>query len=382
MTRPHTTNIDMIHAWLQRSSKTPLSISLHGFSPDTKSILSILSYHIHRLKEIVCDVSLERLLIELGGYMDRMSATRALTLQRVTYSMVQSSGTNYRVSMPSLEFLRLFNVQPSSPIVPQLPWNQLIVIELWGFDVAQYFDYLRTATNLCSLTLRYYTNEPVPSVRPVHCHLQTLDVLTTYSPRYGADAPILDQSLLDLLTLPNLKNFKGDFRIWPHVGFMSFLSRSGCSLESLDLRSYQPVTVDRTIEILRHVPTLSELRLGERGFGDTGESVLNHIAQASSLVPALASFRMAPIRVPQFQALVPMVLSRLRANDASHPIGSTSLKLLTLDMSRYTHWEDSEREQAQSALEALMRAKTAGLELRLEDARGKEIMVELHSPDV
>lgn len=370
---PQNINFQRIDTWLQRSSQTPLSIYLDGYSSKTKRVLSMLARHIHRWEDLTIDIERERLLHELGEYMQRMLSVRRLVLESTHYTDTPSPMT-YRVTMPKLRHLRLTNVDLSLPIIPELPWNQLVVFEVSGEECTQYLDYLRTATNLSFLDIEIDCTESIQSIAPLHWSLHTLDISEALPFLYDAEdgPPILENQLLDLLTLPNLQIFKGRFEIPPCRAIISLLSRSNCSLKSLQLICEEPVLEDAFVDILRCVPALSELHFAGPGFQDTGIAILDRLAQDTSLVPELRTLTLSPNSVC-LRALVTFVETGSRANSTSILSGRTCLKLLILELTPF-YLDHPERDQARSYIETLLQDNTPGLDVRLQSPGRKVSM--------
>ncbi|KAJ7031376.1 hypothetical protein C8F04DRAFT_1110980 [Mycena alexandri] len=180
-----------------------------------------------------------------------------------------------------------------------------------------------------------------PAVAPfvLRHNLRSLDLTADLFGR------VFNQLELPCLTHISIKRFDTT-PVWPHHDFMSLLTRSKCTLESLSLTDTD-MTPDQMIQFLQHAsPTLEKLILtSDRRLRHTivNDDVLQLLTwapgTASPVCPRLSMVKFWDCHVSTDGVLADMIESRWKGRDGA-PNRGLSIAFVKLDS---THAEDSRR---------------------------------------
>jgi hypothetical protein len=247
----------------------------------------------------------------------------------------------------------------------EVPWTQITTLACNGPTLDEFHEVLQGAPNIVECNLYIARDDPeLDPARPMiqHAHLRIFKIVAC-----NKSGPLLDR-----LSLPALQSFEYDevAGSWPQRGFISLISRSGCSVEKLALRSQtqRRWLDDDLIECIRHIPSLVHLELDLLSSAAITDKTLSRLtiptsipldAQASYLVPKLEFIRLSPRNQFCGGALAGMVESRrcfgntLRNHDI-HPVHQSPLKTLQLLINEFSGGLNSS---------TLARLRNCGLEI-------------------
>jgi hypothetical protein len=125
-------------------------------------------------------------------------------------------------------------------------------------------------------------------------------------------------TIFDALSLPAVQEITGygGGSIFPHISFLSLITRSSCLLQSLSLDSFQMLESD-LIECLRNIPSLHELSIINLDITNETFRVLHSTpGLPSCLLPELRRFHYVSNLVLDFHVLASFLKSRSGCNDA------------------------------------------------------------------
>jgi hypothetical protein len=268
--RPHK---GLIELWVKRSGSHPLSfqilgelksangLSVPGGQTAAPSLLDVFIPHhtrwwkihleynglgietgLNRIPDSITFPSLEDIYLERSIFFDSRDLTRIA-------SMIEAAPRLRRLSwISSSEYRRL-----------TIPWAQLTLLNLTGsilfgdhcLGIIQNCPMLKSGSFVIIGPLANSELYPFKNARFVHHNLELLEIRTQGD----------FKEFLERLTLPRLRNLSiemgyfdvntdGSQRKWPQAQFMDLLSRSGCSLEALEL-SNADITPQELIACLR-----------------------------------------------------------------------------------------------------------------------------------
>lgn len=236
----------LIDSWLTRSGQCPLSFSIlesclendrdEGV-PNSALILYMFIPYFHRWQNVRLECIDWRTNSGLSHLPDSPAPLlESIYLQRSFWIETDKEPLSRMMeSSPRLHDVSWISIQPG---LPSIPWSQLTDIFLGcSISVDACLDLLLQSPQLvhCQVTMEVVLQHPTPTTSVVLPHLESLDFSTN-----GDIGP-----LLPCLTLPYLKSFTlihqqllhnvPERAHWPHTQFMSLLSRSGCTLMTLNL---------------------------------------------------------------------------------------------------------------------------------------------------
>jgi hypothetical protein len=110
-------------------------------------------------------------------------------------------------------------------------WHQLTKLVIWGITNIEMLDMLRCSPNLMEF---YIAKQDFPDIYPPpDISVVTLNQLQTLNIQY----PSQPHDIFEHLALPALHNLTTHTIQWPHAEFITFLSRSLCSLTRLQIHN-------------------------------------------------------------------------------------------------------------------------------------------------
>lgn len=339
--------LDLTRTWLARSNGSPLQLSLLlPGTPDRvdsidQSCIQVIVDNLIEHSELWQHVAIRLpcdIFMKIYFATNRFPRLRSLSIEGTPYMSLATDVFEFTPQLTSV--ITNLNLCQS-----RIPWTQLTFIRLSEeLTIDECYQVLHMAPGLVECHLQAYGVALDSSHTMVHRdHLQ---ILTIHSICWAG-------ALLDLLSLPVLRSFhyhQFHSSAWDHTQFMSFLSRSSCSLETLSLRLLHYRMPDNDlIDYLRLMPSLRYLQLKER----SGTAVTNKLLalltlpqsisgeQGDYLVPELRFMRICLHGGFSEDALASMVESRQRSTKAVqsrglHRIHVSRLKTLHLDLSHYT----------------------------------------------
>lgn len=231
-----------------------------------------------------------------------------------------------------------------------VPWKQLTSLSLSvESSCNDYYSVFSQTPNLVDCQL--YTKGPSAPLPSQSIRLFYLRSIECYS---GGDI----SDLLDCLELPELISFAfiswSDAAVWPHRSVISLMSRSSCSLQTLDVTLNEPsspFSEDQLITILQHTSSLRHLRLAGLAAVSLGQETLRRLRRqphAQELVPKLEHFALdfkpfAPdLLVYDREDFVDMIKSRLKSSivlvrsDGQEENSGALLKRLVVEKSHFS----------------------------------------------
>jgi hypothetical protein len=275
---PLALDVAVTKTWLSRSGTLPLSLNIAPvestghFHPAIDEALP----HSDRWEEISLTYpfsSISNLNVIKG---------RLRCLDSLKFKLDGHFDTAARQPIDAFEIApRLHSVEIKSRLSPHiftLPWSQLTYLKA---HVQNYLedclDVLSLCHNLRTCSLRWKFQLLVvrrPPIRMLHLH--SLDIESSAS----SDDPFTYLSL-PALRICNYVNFNNN--VWNNLEFVSFLSRSQCSLQKLVLRVFNSVVSNEELTLcLEHSPDLIELELDTDHVFECPSSALDRLTNYSS----------------------------------------------------------------------------------------------------
>ena len=335
-------DVNLTQTWLSRSGQLPISIQIDGRrygSHDPHAIhpvLDVIIEHAERWQHVDFDMSYA-MLSHTRTAKNRLPHLHTLIISDLYFEPEWAMPITIFEAAPRLSRLTMrFNVSFHSL---EVPWTRITTLACKGPTLDEFHEVLQGAPNIveCNLYIGRSDRELDPA-RPMiqHEHLCIFNIVA-----YNESG-----SLLDRLSLPALQSFEydNDTGRWPQREFISLISRSGCSVEKLVLRSQRLWLDDDLIECIRYMPSLVHLELDPLSSAAITDKTLSRLtiptsiprdAQVSYLVPKLEFIRLSPRNQFCGGALVGMVESRRcfsntsRNNDIRH-VYYSPLKTLQL----------------------------------------------------
>jgi len=259
----------LVQLWLARSRNLPLSISLStNIRWITHPVIEAVIPHSHRWEFVDLQLPLS-LFASLAPVRNRLPLLRAVKL-----CVVPSFDSAESIS-PSLELLEcapklrgIYLSSCASPFTLKLPWSQVTIGTVVYRTVVECLEVMRLSSNLADFTLEshhaldrfvsdvqdYMTLYPEPFQLRRLCSLHI-------KVHHAQDLA----SALQCITSPVLRNFTVESLAretgsWPQQQFMTFLSRSSCSVKKFRLIGISP-TEDDLISCLEELPALTHLEV-------------------------------------------------------------------------------------------------------------------------
>jgi F-box-like len=366
-----------IRLWLKRSRTSPLnfSISQTDLPPHPNSfmtLLDILADHIHLCRSL--SLTLEEFPPNLAPYVTRRKPCllEEIFLQVYNVSTLADGLSTFSLpSSPALRRLKWVNPPPRLTDV-SIPWNQLTDIVLTTPCLVDDFIKVLQMSPLvvhCSIRVRGRLNRIVqPFTLP---HLQTFFIYALIG---------LDE-IFSILKLPSLQQIYIDQSVespWAQRQFIALLSRSQCSLRTLQLRRTLISQIE-LIESLRFVSSslirfeISSLKavLTDRVIGQLTDSP-NTSEDVGCLCPHLEVFQIGIYRRQNVTAscisttdgvLAEMVLSR----SGSLSVGSSAADGTTanIGLKSLECYFGTPESRHNKDISSLRNIKGSGVEIRL-----------------
>ncbi|KAJ7218654.1 hypothetical protein GGX14DRAFT_541436 [Mycena pura] len=238
-----------LRCWLQRAGDHALALDMTS-SHTPQSIFPLLAPYSMQWETFMCSVEVPYPMDEIKG---RLPLLRTLTIESNIPKALITAFSN----APLLREARLVFVSIA------LPWVQLSTLSLvgWKRDCLQI---LQQTLNLEVLTISHFDvswhTHPATSV---HCRLDRLRSLTfEYIPYASAGIDFLDFLTLPALTHLEVAKHNGSLRRpASHVHLLNFIERSRCLLRSLSFGLIDEITHDNAVEIIRCIPSVTELSM-------------------------------------------------------------------------------------------------------------------------
>ncbi|KAE9404640.1 hypothetical protein BT96DRAFT_877543 [Gymnopus androsaceus JB14] len=260
--------VDATETCLARSAQAPLDLRLSISSmlqlyasrkhhTDAIALLQKLFQHSHRYTRVCIRSD------DVPYVVQALSNTNFTNLE--TLELEACGGDPLKPSLfgalPKLQKIKLMQL----PRIPAgVPWAQIRTLHLG----CQYNPNIGGVVDLCSglehlLYERYYT-QPRVSPQPTSHHRS----ITVQSFTLNVDTTGYEdvRSILSGLDLPSVKtvclqsefHYESDSAKWPHDAFISFITRSTCSITNLTLDNI-PMNSSEFISILELTPALTDL---------------------------------------------------------------------------------------------------------------------------
>lgn len=355
------TQIALAKLWLSRTGNCSLSITVRDNSWNSVGIETIQPMidtflpYCNRLQHLELYDLQWSVLSSLAIAKNNLPCLETLTVHTYRHTEPESQLMDTFELAPKLHTLDLGVGTKSHDL--RIPWSQLTHFAA-DRDIDECHSTLMSMPDITTLCIHLhfgiYLSVPITQL----CQLTRLE-LTSMSD-VGP--------FFDYLSCPVLRHFSyGDVGGgWNQKPFISFLSRSSCSLWSLQLQ-YGDLCEDELVRLLEHTPELGELRLGPT----------NHALSANTM--SRLTYRQAPCLVPRLRHLevyregvykdedeffIEMIESRWKmGNNAAEGIESA---ISQIQMVELRHADDFDR----VALVRCRQLLVEGLDLRLVTVNG------------
>ena len=264
-------DVDLAQTWVARSGRLLLSIrffGLHDHDPnlaDLHPVIDVIVAHAHRWGYADFELT-NPLLNQIHSAKYRLPHLHTLLIGH-------SHVTDNRPPIDVFEVAPQLNNLTISHIVLgnlTLSWTRLTTIHMSsGFTFDECHEVLGLAPNLVECILQLIRSQSDSSRAMIcHIHLRTFHIDVINAAAAAADDDAGEDyigTLFDRLSLPSLRSFiytTGVYLDFPQAEFISFLTRSSCTLDKLDLSLWASrLTDDGLIECLRLMPSLVHLQL-------------------------------------------------------------------------------------------------------------------------
>lgn len=205
-------------------------------------------------------------------------------------------------SAPALRKLRAFTpLGNESTVMLQIPWRQLLCLEVSYVSADQLLDFLHrspaaASVNWTNPTLQEHSRE----LQKSSSNISSLTIQFVVGPFEEITGVNAVPPLLEVITLPLLSSFVVESNVtrsWFHEPFLAFIARSSCRLTHLHLVGIS-ILVTEFDEILQVTPSLASLTITQPEIG----------AQSSTRLPdetALSGLELRDDTIP----LVPLLSS-------------------------------------------------------------------------
>jgi len=243
----------LLAEWLERSATLPLTIRFVGPSDGDSAVYCVvtdlLNKHSARWYDIHLDIP-ARHFHRLGGSPQQnilhklvispsISSNKALSTFRMECSPIELGLMDW-----SLKYVDIL-------------WNNLTVVQLASLALDEFFEALRRAPHLATITLLRIEplsgNFGVPNTRISCPHVRSLEL------RY-IESEVLGQ-ILNLVCLPSLEQWTLRRCSFPLNAMISFIESSSFGLKNFRIIGDHD-TRDRIHDLLRHLPSIEVLQLG------------------------------------------------------------------------------------------------------------------------
>ena len=302
----------MVSAWLERSASCFLRLRLVHKSPTpAPAIIDAIIAHSHRCEHL--------------NFVMPVGMIYGLEPAKHRFPQLQSLeiGCPPDDDLPWTMPLEAFEAAPQlrclvignhvSPFFLRVPWSQLEYVHNTTCTVRsdECLEILRLSSNAENIQLELEDLTVPWHVWPV-IQSQVEELMLSMRTDIGW--------LLDHVTLPSLRTFdySEEYSCWAQSQFISFLSRSSCSLQSLSLCLEHNISADDLIGILELTPALMWLTLQGGTVAGLTSAVLGRLSrpeggEAICLVPRLHTIVVDWYGIDEL-AFVDMIESRWRVS--------------------------------------------------------------------
>jgi len=271
--------VPLFITWLERSGARPLFIHLRNWNDPSPQEIDALIAAANRLENIsfhLCNKTW-RSLAPIKGRLTQLRKIEVGTTRIESFMGDPFDGFS--------EAPRLREVNVEFPINGiNLPWTQISSLSINGWqNLRLCLETIRLAVSIqtCKFShcnLSFHISHDFP---PVTLPLRSLCVLSEVG----------SSTLLDHLTLPDVREifFLGIW--WPHTNFFRMVTRSSCHIEKLVLMRVR-IAVPELIVCLQRLPSLVSLMIetNEKRLGDVILKILTYGGEEQPLVPKLRYF--------------------------------------------------------------------------------------------
>ncbi|KAJ7472237.1 hypothetical protein B0H11DRAFT_1866917 [Mycena galericulata] len=295
--------VDLLELWLSRSGSHPLSVSMcydeytaANRRQGLTQVVKLLMRHAHHWEDADLRLPDASELHQFKGYFPALKTLSVAHSVKPTIPPVTAFTDAPRLSHAQLSLGCSLN-----PIV--LPWPQLAVLRCESLLVYDCLTMLRETSQIVELTV--YLKEGGPPFPASPLILPTLRFLHLLREECHMD-------LLQHLTLPALETLSISFENADIPRFLTFLSRSACSLQRIIFDAW-PFDQIELIKCLEAMPSLQELKLWRPQYFT--DAFLRQLADPAVLLPNLQTLELNHVYPIQFTmpALVGMLASRWNA---------------------------------------------------------------------
>lgn len=349
---------EMTRTWLERSGGQPLKLELGlarhhnwwGTDSENPEIFTLLSNQAQRWKNVTIFLTTP-MLSSLQNVPENLPILDTLFINGPEYNTELPHSLSNFGRASALRELTLG--RRVSSMMPDFHWAQLTRCTLLrGYYTCQDgYHVLSQAINLrsCAIAIADIPDIPTTTLPPLcHANLLSLDL------DIGEEQDT--QHLLDLLTLPALNTFKIVRLDISSSSLVSFITRSACPLEKLELLTqgddYTHLELENIFDL---IPTVSTLSLQSSGMNqELMRRLMHHPGPqprgSCCLLPKLTSLELSIHSTLSYEIFADFLSSRCRAASCSHqgagtaPLHSVLLRTLeyhTMGMRppHYLPWE-------------------------------------------
>ncbi|KAJ7182584.1 hypothetical protein C8R43DRAFT_1054495 [Mycena crocata] len=295
--------INLIDIWLSRTGSHPLSFSMcydeytvTKRRPEIDQLVTVLMRHSNQWVDVELKLPDPCEFHQFKGYFPALK-----TLAFVHSVQPSTAAVTAFINAPKLIKVQLSFGCSLHPIV--LPWSQLSILRCESLHVGDCLKLLRETTQIVEFTAYLIEGGAPPHSPPlVLPSLRSLHLLREEC----------HMDFLQHLTLPTLETLSISFENDDIPRFLSFLSRSGCSLLRIifDAWPFDQLELSKCLEAM---PSLQELKLWRPQYFT--DAFLLQLADPALLLPNLTSLELNHVYPIQFTmpALVGMLASRWNA---------------------------------------------------------------------
>ena len=246
-----------IETWLTRAGSCPLTLSFAGGKYPSSLFWCLMKFS-ERWENVHFCFPVRSLLCELSAAKGKFSSLRNLELRLFgRWTRVVDA---FEVA-PQLRSVSLPHRMYMKPSLFRLPWHQLTKLVVAGITVVEMLGMLRCSPNLMEFHITEQDCQDYPDAY-LDIPIVTLNQLQTLNIRY----PTQPHNIFERLTLPALRDLTMTRTLhWPRSEFMTFLSRSSCSLTRLQVHN-SVSSAAQLIEILDNMPLLVEMDIIDDSF--------------------------------------------------------------------------------------------------------------------
>jgi hypothetical protein len=243
----------LLAEWLERSATLPLTIRFLGPSNGDSAVYCVvtdlLNKHLSRWYDIELDIPAHHF-HRLGG------SSQQNILHKL--GILPSIGSNQPLSMFRMECspIELGLMYWSLKYVDIL-WNNLTALHLASLALDEFFEALRRAPHLATITLLGIEplsgNFGVPNIRISCPHVRSLEL-------GSIESEVLGQ-ILNLVCLPSLEQWTLYWCLFPLNTMISFIESSSFGLKTFRITGDHDIR-DQIHDLLRRLPSIEVLQLG------------------------------------------------------------------------------------------------------------------------